>query len=75
MTTDKPEVVKPQDPSLKNSKILEGKSSLGDIKGMPSGVTCSWNGATYSPGGTVCDNGKTMHCNGDGVWIWAGGTC
>lgn len=40
-------------------------------KDRQSGV-CYWNGASYSVGAIVCDNGSSLRCDSDGTWSYAG---
>ena len=70
-------IVDPQNPSLKNSPIVDtpvpGEAAA-------AGTICVWNNAQYSPGGFVCvaKPGSTQYlkftCIADGTWH-ADGTC
>lgn len=62
MAPRQPELVEPQNPSLRNSPICETSppppATAEDLPG-----TCYWNGQPYSQGAQVAANGKLYQCS------------
>lgn len=66
---DKAKRVEPVNPKEKTSGINVAASEKGHKN-----VVCYWNGASYSVGATICDNGSLLRCEPDGTWSTVG-TC
>jgi hypothetical protein len=74
--SDKPERVAPQDPSLKNTPIIDDRSLPPEPAAANS--ICYWADEEYSEGATVCANHRVYQCvrSVNGMRWWnTGGAC